>query len=160
MSSTLEASVFMGKNYSDNLHSIKNIEEELTLKQMFDIVWNVDSGTIRWDFWSVSNELGKFSMETFISGQWCRSHQSLACKGLCIIRFCVMSWIGESEPNIKNYLGTAVGLVQRFTTVQNFGLNWRRTDGIRVEYVPRIHHIAARRRSPKVHGQKERSIRI
>ena len=24
MSSTLEASVFMGKNYSDNLHSIKN----------------------------------------------------------------------------------------------------------------------------------------
>ena len=37
MSSTLEASVFMGKNYSDNLHSIKNIGENLTLKQMFEI---------------------------------------------------------------------------------------------------------------------------
>ena len=37
MSSTLEASVFMGKNYSDNLHSIKNTKEDLTLKQMFDI---------------------------------------------------------------------------------------------------------------------------
>ena len=37
MSSTLEASVFMGKNYSDNLHSIKNTEEKLTLKQMFEI---------------------------------------------------------------------------------------------------------------------------
>ena len=37
MSSTLEASVFMGKNYSDNLHSIKNTGEDLTLKQMFDI---------------------------------------------------------------------------------------------------------------------------
>ena len=37
MSSTLEASVFMGKNYSENLHSIKNTGKDLTLKQMFDI---------------------------------------------------------------------------------------------------------------------------
>ena len=37
MSSTLEASVFMGKNYSDNLHSVKNSGKDLTLKQMFDI---------------------------------------------------------------------------------------------------------------------------
>ena len=37
MSLTLEASVFMGKNYSDNLHSIKNIGENLTSKQMFEI---------------------------------------------------------------------------------------------------------------------------
>ena len=32
MSSTVEASMFMGKNYSEILHSIK-----ITLKQMFDI---------------------------------------------------------------------------------------------------------------------------
>ena len=32
MSSTLEASVFMGKNFSDNLHSIN-----LTSKQIFEI---------------------------------------------------------------------------------------------------------------------------
>ena len=37
MCSTLEASVFMGKNYSDNLHSIQNTRENLTLKQMFEI---------------------------------------------------------------------------------------------------------------------------
>ena len=37
MSSAVEASVFMGKNYSDNLHSIKNTRENLTLKQMFEI---------------------------------------------------------------------------------------------------------------------------
>ena len=37
MSSTLEASVFMGVCYSDNLHSIKNTEKNLTLKQMFEI---------------------------------------------------------------------------------------------------------------------------
>ena len=36
MSSTLQASVSMGKNYSDNWHSIKNTED-LTIKQMFDI---------------------------------------------------------------------------------------------------------------------------
>ena len=37
LSSTLEASIFMGKNYSDNLHSIKNTGKDLTMKQMFDI---------------------------------------------------------------------------------------------------------------------------
>ena len=37
MSSTLEASVFMGKNYLENLHSIKNTGNNLSLKQMFDI---------------------------------------------------------------------------------------------------------------------------
>ena len=37
MSSTLQASVFMGKNYSDNWHSIKNTGNNLTMKQMFDI---------------------------------------------------------------------------------------------------------------------------
>ena len=35
MSVTLESAVFMGKNYSDNQHSIKNTKD-LTLKQMFD----------------------------------------------------------------------------------------------------------------------------
>ena len=37
MSSTLEAPVFMGKNYSDNLQSIKNTGKNPTLKQMFEI---------------------------------------------------------------------------------------------------------------------------
>ena len=37
MSSTLAASVFIGKNYSDNSHSIKNTGNNLTLKQMFDM---------------------------------------------------------------------------------------------------------------------------
>ena len=37
MSSTLETSVFMGKNYSDNSHSIKNTGQDVTMKQMFDM---------------------------------------------------------------------------------------------------------------------------
>ena len=120
-------------------------------------IWTVDIGTIRWDFWSVSNQLGKFSMETVTSGQWLRSHQSLACKGLRILRFCVMSWKGESESNIKYCLGTTVGMAQRFIAIQNFGQNRRRTDGIRVEYFPRIHYIAACPQSPKVHEQNGRT---
>ena len=36
MSSTMQSSIFMGKEYSENLHSIKNTED-LTMKQMFDI---------------------------------------------------------------------------------------------------------------------------
>ena len=36
MSSILESSVFMGKNYLDNWHSVKNTKD-LTMKQMFDI---------------------------------------------------------------------------------------------------------------------------
>ena len=37
MSSTFQASVFMGKNYSENLHSIKHTGNNPTIKQMFDI---------------------------------------------------------------------------------------------------------------------------
>ena len=47
MSSTLEASVFIGKNDSENLHSIKKTGKDLTMKQMFDIDEKVDSRTIR-----------------------------------------------------------------------------------------------------------------
>ena len=157
-SSTLEASVFMGTNNSGNLHSIKNTGNDLTMKQMFDI-WKVDNRTIRWDFWSVSNQLGRFFMEIIIFDRWWRSHQLLVCKGLCIFRFCVMSWKGESESNIKYCLGRTVELVQRFTTIQNFGHNWRRADGIRVTYFPRINHTAAPQKSPRVSVEKGRKAR-
>ena len=65
-------------------------------------------------------------MGIIIFGRWWRSHQSLAREGLRIFRFCVMSWKDESEPNIKFCFGRTVELVQRFTTIQNFGHNWRR----------------------------------
>ena len=57
--STLESSVFMGKNYSGNWHSIKN-SKDLTMKQMFDISAKLVSGqdtiygvnTIDWEDYS------------------------------------------------------------------------------------------------------------
>ena len=67
-----------------------------------------------------------------------------------------MSWKDESEPNIKYCLETTVGMVQRFITIQNFGHNRRRTDGIRVEYFPRIHYIGARRRSRSPPGSEKK----
>ena len=53
-------------------------------------------------------------METIIFGQWWRSHQSLARKGLRIFRFCVMPWKDEREPAIKYCLGRQVDVVQEF----------------------------------------------
>ena len=142
MSSTVEASVFMVKELLRQFAFRQKYVGKSHFKADVRDVWTVDIGTIRWGFWSVSNQLGKFSMETVISGQWWRSHQSLACKGLGILRFCVMSWKDESEPNIKYCLGATVGMVQRFITMQNFAHNRRRTNGIRVEF-PRIHNIGA-----------------
>ena len=124
MSSTLEASVFMGKNYSENLHSIKNTGKDLTLKQMFEISEQLVLGQsdeifgvsqISWENSPWKQLLSLVNDEEVIS----LSHA----KVLCILRFCVMSWKGESEPNIKYCLGTAVGLFQSFITTQNFGHN-------------------------------------
>ena len=136
----------MGKNYSDNLHSNKNTGQNLTEKQMFEISEKLMLEQPDENFVECLKSAGKFFIEKVISGQRCRSHQSLACKGLRIFRFCAMSWKGKSEPSIKYCLGTTVGMVQRFITIQNTGHNRRRTDGIRVEYFPRIHYIAARPR--------------
>ena len=52
MSSTLEASAFMKKDYSEKLHSIKNTGSNLTMKQMCDISEKFDNRTIRRDLWN------------------------------------------------------------------------------------------------------------
>ena len=62
MSSTVEASVFMGKNYSDNLHSIKNTGEKLTLKKILeqsDEIFGVSQISWEdspWKQWSLVND--------------------------------------------------------------------------------------------------------
>ena len=99
MSSTLEASVFMGKNYSDNLRSIKNTKD-LTMKQMFDISAKFVSEqdeihgvkTIDWENYSLKY-LSLIGDEQVIS--------FLYTQGLRIFRFCIMSWKDEREPTIK-----------------------------------------------------------
>ena len=90
---------------------------------------------------------------------WRGSRQSLAREGLRIFRFCDMSWKGELESNTKYCLGGQLDVVQKFITLQNFGHNWRRANGIREEYFPRVHHIAALPQSPRVTVKIERRTR-
>ena len=99
MSSTLEASVFMGKNYSENLHSIKNTED-LTMKQMFDISEKMIVGQ--------SDEIFGVTPILWEDSKW--KHFSLVsdeevislsyAKVYVFFRFCVMSWkhAGQSDP--------------------------------------------------------------
>ena len=70
-----------------------------------------------------------------------------------------MPWKDEPEPRIKFCLGMKVDLVQEFITIQNFGHNWWWANGIRVEYFPRIHHIAALQQSPRVPVRNVRNAR-
>ena len=67
MSSTLEASVFMGKEYSDNLRSIKNTDD-LTMKQVFGISEKLIAGQSDETYGVNTINLGRLFMEVFIFG--------------------------------------------------------------------------------------------
>ena len=123
MSSTLQASVFMVKNYSDNWHSIKNTKD-LTLKHMFDISEKLVSGqsdeiygvkTINWE-----NPSWKYL--SLIGDEQISLHRT----SLRIFRFCIVSWKDEREPPIKHSMGRKmIGVVQKFTGIHNLGQNRR-----------------------------------
>ena len=113
----------MGKNYSDNLHSIKNTQD-LTMKQMLDMSEKLVSeqldeiyglNTINWEdsAWKHLSLIGDG-----------KSHESLAREGLRIFRFCIMSWKDEREPTIKLCIGRQIDVVQKFIRIQSFGHNW------------------------------------
>ena len=119
MSSTLEASVCMGKNYSDNLHSIKKYREKLTLKQMFEIseklileqsdeIFGVSQ--ISWEN-SPWKQLSLVNDEEVISLSHAKVYvfsDSVLCLGKV-----------NQNPTFKYCLGRTVGLVRRFITIQN-----------------------------------------
>ena len=89
-------------------------------------------------------------MEVFVFDWWWACHQSSAHKCPRIFRFCIVSWKDEREPSIKHSMGRKIGVVQKFTGIQKLGQNWRWANWIRVEYFPRIHHIAAQPQSSRV----------
>ena len=90
MSVTLESALFIGKNYSDNWHSIKNTKD-LTMKQMFDISVKLVSEqgeiygmkTIDWEAYSCKY-LSLTGDEQVISLQ--------RTKVYVFFRFCIVSW--------------------------------------------------------------------
>ena len=142
MSSTLQASVFMEKNYSDNLHSIKNTED-LTMKQMFDTSEKLISeqsdeifglNTINWEdsSWKYLSLIGD---EQVISLQRTKVYvfsDSVLC-------------LGKMNENPKSNIAWEERLAWLNSSPEYRALD--RIDGgpieIRVEYLHRIHHIAA-----------------
>ena len=98
-------------------------------------------------------------METFIFG-WCwRAFQFLARENSRIFQILYMPWKNEWKPTIKLCMGRKTDVVPEFTTAQNFGHNQWWTNGIRVEYFYKIHHIAALQQSPKVTVESEHRAR-
>ena len=63
-----------------------------------------------------------------------------------ILCYVLETWIRTQHQIL---FGKKIELVQEFIRIQNFGHNWRRADGIRMEYFPKIHHIAIRRQKSK-----------
>ena len=148
ISVTLESALFMGKNHSDNQHSIKNTKD-LTMKQMFDISAKLVSEqdeiygvkTIDWEDYSWKY-LSLIGDEQVISLQRTKVYvfsDSVLCLGK----------IHEKHP-IKHCMGRQIGVVQKFTVIQRFGENWWRANGIRVEYFPGFNSFAAQSRSSRV----------
>ena len=97
----------------------------------------------RWNLWSGNNWLGKSFMEVFVIDWWRKSCQSSAHKSLRLLRFCIVPLKDEREPPNKRCMGRQIGVVQKFTGIQRLGQNWRRANGIRVEYFPKIQCVAA-----------------
>ena len=136
VSSTVETAVFMGKNYSDNLHSIKNTGENITLKHMFEISEQL--------ILDQSDEIFGVSQISWESSPWKQLSLvndeeviSLPHAKVCVFSDSVLC-LGKmnQNPTSNTVWERQFGMVQRFITIQNFGHHRRRTDGIRVEYFP------------------------
>ena len=155
MSSTLEASVFIGKNYSDNLHSIKNTGENLTLKQFeiseqlileqFDEIFGVSQISCENSPWK---QLSLVNDEEIISLSHAKVYvfsDSVLCLGKVNQNTAwerQLDWFTDSSQN--RILDTIDGEPMEF--------EWK--------YIPMMHCIVARPRSPKVPEQNGRTRTI
>ena len=149
MSSTLEASVFMGKDYSENLHSIKNTGNNLTLKQMVDISEKLVVGQ--------SDEIFGVSPINWEDSSW---------KQLSLVNDEEVISLSHAKVYVFSDSVLCLGKVNQNPTSNNVWeekLSWFKDspqyrtldtiDGEPMEfewnYFPRIHHIAAHQQSPR-----------
>ena len=121
MSLTLQASIFMGKEYSENLRSIKNTGNNRTMKQMFDIseklivgqsdeIYGVTPNNCEDSSWKQLSLVGD---EEIISLSRAKVHvfsDSVLCLGKM-----------HQNPQSNYALGRQIDVVQEFITRQNFG---------------------------------------
>ena len=149
MSSTLQASVFMGKNYSDNKLAFHQEYKDLTMKQMFDISQTLVSEqsdeisgveTIGWEnhYWKYLSLVGD---EQVISLQRTKVYvfsDSVLCLGKMNENPCANTAWEERLAWFKVHRNT-----ETWTELMASQLN---SSGI----FPRIHHIAAQPQSSRV----------
>ena len=112
----------MGKNCSENLHSIKNTGKDFTMKQMFDIPEKLIVGqsdeiygvsTINWDdsSWKHLSSIGDEEVISLSHAKVYVFSDSVLCLGKV------------NENPQSNCLGRQLDVVQKFITIQSFGHN-------------------------------------
>ena len=121
-------------------------------------IWEIDIRTITWDLCSDSNKPGKFFMETIIFDGWWTGHQSLAREGFVFSDSVLCFGKMNENPQSNTVWEDKLTWFKKFITIQSFGHNWWWANGIRVEYFPRIHHIALQQ-SPRVPDKNERKAK-
>ena len=132
----------MGKNYSENLRSIKNTGNNLAMKQMFDISEKLIVGQ--------SDEIYGVSPMNLEDSSW---------KKLSLVSDEEVISLAHAEVYVFSDSLLRLGKMHQnpqSNTVWEDKLTCLDTidgdpPGIRVEYFPRIHHIAALQQSPRVH---------
>ena len=133
MSVTMESAVFMGKNCSDNWHSIKNTQD-LTMKQIFDISAKLVSEqdkiygvkTICWENYSWKH-VSLIGEEQVISLQRTTVYvfsDSVLCLGKI-----------HENPQSNDAWEDKLGCFKTSPEYRNFNRIGRRPNGIRVEYI-------------------------
>ena len=117
---TLESSVFMVKNYSDNWHSIKNTKD-LTMKQMFDISEKLVSDQD--EIYGVKTTDWENSSWKYLSLIGDEQIINLQRTKVYVFSDSVLCWKDERERSVKHSMGTKIGVVLKFTGIQNLGQN-------------------------------------
>ena len=117
MSVTLESAVFMGKNFSDNRHSIKNTKD-LTMKQMFDISSELVSEQSD-EIYGTSTKNWEHSSWTYLSLVVEEQVISLQRTKVYVFSDSVLC-LGKIHENlpIERCMGTKIGMVKIFSKLQ------------------------------------------
>ena len=111
MTSTMHAAIFLGKDYSENLRSVRNTEKKPNFQMLFDVTQKIHSRTKIGDIGSVRIELANFYMGEAGLGGRRRGDQAHEGESLRILRFCPVRWKTTRIPRIKCIMGTSNLLV-------------------------------------------------
>ena len=154
MSSTLEASVFMGKEYSENVRSIKNAGHNLTMKPIFDISEKLIVGQ--------SDEIYGVNTINWVDSSW--KHLSLIGEGEVIS-------LSHAQVSVFSDSVLCLGKVHQNPQSSTFWedrLTWfnsspkyralDRIDGDPMEF-EWIQHVAAQPQSPRTAVEIDRNTR-